>query len=481
MIFNHKYSTTIGLEVHIQLSTKTKAFCACLNEYGAEPNFHTCPVCLGHPGTLPLLNEKVVDFAIKLGLATNCTIEKFSQFVRKNYFYYDLPRGFQITQYDNPICCNGYLVLNKNSNKKIRIKSIQIEEDTAKSIQKDDKILLDYNRAGVPLLEIVTYPDFNSSGEVTEFLKTLQQIAIYLNISKANMEEGSFRCDVNISVTNSESHTSGEKIEIKNLNSINNIINAIEYETNRQISLLENNQIVSSETRFWSEKLFKTISLRNKEQIEDYRYFVEPDLGSIILEDTKLEQLKLSMPKLPDEVKNDLINKYHLSEYQSELLVANCDLLNFFLHCTKKVNEKSPQIYKFLANVIINDIVAYLNKRNIIISDINIELADLIQLIDLEIKGRIIHGDVKKHLTYLLENGKINYDILTKLAANEEDLEFLVERTIKENLNAVLKFQKGKKRALDFLIKKVLDETKNSANPKKIKQILIKKIETLNN
>lgn len=480
MIFNRKYLTTMGLEVHIQLSTKTKAFCGCLNEYGAESNFHTCPVCLGHPGTLPLLNEQVVDFTIKLGLATNCTIEKFSQFVRKNYFYYDLPRGYQITQYDHPICRNGYLVLNKNSNKKIRIKSIQIEEDTAKSIQKDNRILLDFNRAGVPLLEIVTYPDFNSSEEVTEFLKKLQQIAIHLKISKANMEEGSLRCDVNISVRNSESITSGKKIEIKNLNSINNIINAVEYEKNRQISLIENNQIVSSETRFWSEKLFKTIALRNKEQIEDYRYFVEPDLGSIILEDTKIEQLKLSMPKLPDEVKNDLINIYHLSEYQSELLVANYDLLNFFLECTQKVNEKSPQIYKFLVNVIINDIVAFINKRKINISDLNIELADLIKLIDLQIKGRIIHGDVKKHLTYLLENGKINYDIVAKNKVNKVDLEATVEKTIKENLNVVLKFQKGKKRALDFLIKKVLDETSSSADPEKIKQILIKKIETLN-
>ena len=382
-----KYESVIGLEVHAELSTKTKIFCSCPTTFGAAPNTNTCPICMAMPGTLPVLNEKVVEYAVKAGLATNCTISKNSKNDRKNYYYPDLPKSYQISQFDKPLCEHGYIEIDtKNGKKKIRILRIHIEEDAGK-LNHDDfggGSLVDLNRAGVPLIEIVSEPDLSSSEEVEAYLRKLKSILEYIEVSDCKMQEGSFRADVNVSVKKVDDTKLGTRTEMKNMNSFRSITRGIEYEIDRQIDLIEDGKQVEQESLRWDDVSGKTFVMRDKEDAQDYRYFPEPDLVAIKLPDEYIENIKNNLPELPESRRERYLNKYKLSEKDTKIIVASKFLSDLF--------EKASEIcgnYKAVSNWIISDISRILNEKEIEPSQIPFtaeQLAHLVMIID---KGTI--------------------------------------------------------------------------------------------
>ena len=338
------YEAVIGLEVHVHLKTKTKAFCGCSTEFGNEPNAQVCPVCLGFPGSLPVLNKVALDYAIKTGLALNCKIQEFTKFDRKNYFYPDLPKNYQISQYDLPLSKDGFLDIDvDNKTKRIGITRVHLEEDAGKLIHKEDISLVDFNRTGIPLLDIVSEPDINSPQEAYEYLISLKSILEYLGVSDCDMEKGSLRCDANISVREIDQKQFGVKAELKNMNSFKGVKDALGYEIERQIEVLDSGKKVVQETRLWDTKDLKTIPMRSKEEAKDYRYFTEPDLPPFIISSEKIEEVKKEIPELPKEKKTRFVREYCLSEYDAGILVTSRRVSEYAEECLKKYPDSDKK------------------------------------------------------------------------------------------------------------------------------------------
>ena len=472
------YEVIIGLEVHAELSTKTKIFCSCKTEFGAEPNTHICPVCMALPGALPVLNEKVVEYAVKAGLATNCSISKDSRNDRKNYFYPDLPKSYQISQADKPLCNNGYIEIedDNGNTKKVRILRIHIEEDAGKLNHNEfgGGSLVDLNRAGVPLIEIVSEPDIRSEAEADRYLKKLKSILQYIDVSDCKMQEGSLRADVNVSV-HKKGEPFGTRTEMKNMNSFKSISRAIEYEKNRQIDELERGNTITQETLRWDDLEGRTFSMRNKEDAQDYRYFPEPDLGVIKLSDEYIENIRKELPEMPESRKERYINELGLSEKDSNNITSSKFLSDLF----EKAGEISGN-YKAVCNWINSDIARIVNEKEIEPEQIPFtpeELAELVQLID---KGTISSSIAKKVLDELFENPRKPSQIIEEKGwiqiSDEGQIKEVVLKILAENEQSVIDYKAGKDRALGFLVGQAMKQTKGKANPKMLNQMFLEEL-----
>ena len=473
------YEVVIGLEVHAELSTKTKIFCSCPTEFGAEPNTHVCPVCMAMPGALPVLNEKVVEYAVKAGLATNCTISRDSKNDRKNYFYPDLPKSYQISQFDKPLCEHGYVEIedDEGNKKKIRILRIHIEEDAGKLNHNEftGGSLVDLNRAGVPLIEIVSEPDLRSTKEAEEYLKKLKSILEYIEVSDCKMQEGSFRADVNVSVRKRNATEFGTRTEMKNMNSFRSIIRGIEYETQRQIEVLENGGKVEQETLRWDDVSGKTFSMRDKEDAQDYRYFPEPDLVAIRLSEEYIENIKNNLPELPESRKQKYLSVYGLSEKDSRMLISSKYLSNMFEEA-----EKICKNGKAVANWLLSDVSRILNENEMEADSIPFTAEQLAKMIELIDKGIISSAIGKKVLEELFENPKDPEEIIKEKGwlqiSDEGAIKEIVNKILEANPASVADFKAGKDRALGFLVGQAMKETKGKANPQMLNKMFLEEL-----
>ena len=472
------YELIVGLEVHAELSTKTKIFCSCPTEFGAEPNTHVCPVCMALPGALPVLNEKVVEYAVKAGLATNCEIEKNSKNDRKNYFYPDLPKSYQISQFDKPLCNHGYIEIeDDNGNpKKIRILRIHIEEDAGKLNHNEFGAgsLVDLNRAGVPLIEIVSEPDFRSTGEVDRYLKKLKSILQYIDISDCKMQEGSFRADVNVSV-HKKGEPFGTRTEMKNINSFKSITRLIDYEKERQIYELEHGNTIEQETRRWDDLEGRTFSMRNKEDSQDYRYFPEPDLVAIKLSDEYIENIRKELPEMPESRKERYMNKYGLSEKDSNSITSSKYLSDFFEKAGEIAND-----YKSVCNWLNSDVARILNEKEMEPEEIPFTAEELAEMVTLINKGTISTSIGKKVLDELFENPRMPSKIIEEKGwiqiSDEGAIKEVVLKVLAENAQSVADYKAGKDRALGFLVGQAMKQTKGKANPKMLNEMFIEEL-----
>lgn len=479
-----QYEPVIGLEIHLQLATKSKAFCADDASFGAAPNTHVSAISLGHPGTLPRLNEKQVEYAVRLGLALGCEINRTNYFDRKNYFYTDLPKGYQITQDKVPVCVGGSLnILVNGERRNIRLHHIHMEEDAGKSIHDQDpeNSLIDLNRAGVPLLEIVTEPDLHSAGEVSAFMAAMRQLARYLEISDGNMQEGSMRCDVNVSVRKKGSMTLGERCEIKNMNSMRFARQAIEFEFKRQVALLESGQQVVRETMNFDPATGTTAPMRDKESAHDYRYFPEPDLPPVSLSEDWVAEIKASLPALPNELFEKFTSEFQLSGYDTELLTAEREKAMFFSRLAS-AGPGDAKFYKAAANLIINKITPWLSETGKAITDFPVPLPQLAGFIQLIESGKVSASIAYQRLfPALVESpGTSPLDLAQSLhlvqSADSGFLEKLVEDVLSENPGKVAEYQKGKKGLIGFFMGEVMKASKGKAEPKAAKEMIVKRL-----
>ncbi|HIT71604.1 MAG TPA: Asp-tRNA(Asn)/Glu-tRNA(Gln) amidotransferase subunit GatB [Candidatus Scatovivens faecipullorum] len=472
------YEVVIGLEVHCELSTKTKIFCSCSTEFGGEPNTHCCPICMAMPGTLPVLNEKVVEYAVKAGLATNCSIEKHSKNDRKNYFYPDNPKSYQISQYDKPLCYDGYVTIEtEEGEKKIRIERIHIEEDAGK-LNHDEYgrgTFVDLNRAGVPLIEVVSKPDLRSAKEAESYMRKLKSIFEYIEISDCKMEQGSLRADVNVSVRKKGSEEFGTRTEMKNMNSFRNIVRAIEYEAERQIEELENGNKIMQESLRWDEISGRTFPMRDKEDADDYRYFPEPDLVAINLSDEYIENIKKSLPELPESRKKRYIEEYDLTEKAANFVTSSKYYSNLFEEAIEIC--KNPKI---AGNLIMSDIARILNEREEEPEALKFtgkELGELITLID---KGTISSAIAKKVLEELFNEVKMPSKIIEEKGwvqiSDENAIKEVVEKVLSANPQSISDYKAGKDKALGFLVGQAMKETKGKANPQLLNKLFLEEL-----
>ncbi len=474
------YEMVIGLEVHSELSTKTKIFCSCPTEFGGNPNTHCCPICMAMPGTLPVLNKKVVEYAIKAGLATNCTIARNSKNDRKNYFYPDLPKSYQISQFDMPLCENGYVEIEtENESKKIRLVRIHIEEDAGK-LNHDEYgsgSLVDLNRAGVPLIEIVSEPDLRSTEEVDSYLKKLKSILEYIEVSDCKMQQGSLRADVNVSVRKKGDTKLGTRTEMKNMNSFRSITRAIEYEAQRQIDILEQGGKIEQETLRWDEVSGKTFSMRDKEDAQDYRYFPEPDLAVINISEKMIEEIKTTLPEMPESRRERYISEFKLPEYDSNILISSKYFSDLFEGATKVCNNP-----KAVSNWIMTDIIKILNEQEKDPNEIPFTAEQLGELIILIDKGTISSSIAKKVLDELFENPRNPEQIIQEKGwiqiSDEGAIKEVVQKILAANPNSIIDYKAGKDRALGFLVGQAMKETKGKANPQMLNKMFL---EELNN
>ena len=474
------YEVIIGLEVHAELSTNTKIYCGCSNEFGADPNTHCCPICTGMPGTMPVLNEKVVEYTVKTGLATNCTIAKFSKQDRKNYFYPDLPKAYQTSQYDLPLCEHGHLDINIDGEiKKIGITRIHIEEDAGKLIHDDftGATLIDMNRCSVPLIEIVSEPDIRSAKEAIEYMQTLKGILEYLEVCDCKMQEGSLRCDVNLSVRKVGASEFGTRTETKNLNSFKSIERSIEFEIDRQIKELENGGEIYQETRRFDDNTGVGYAMRTKEDAHDYRYFEEPDLAPIVLSLEYVDNIRNNLPELPVSRKNRYINEYGLSDYDATQITNFKTLANYFDKTVKLCNNP-----KLVANWLMSDFARMLNENEISIENCKVSeenLASLIKLIDTSVISSAI---AKKVFVDMFETGKDAKVIVEEKGlmqiTDTKFLEDIVKKIVESNEQSVADYLAGKDKAIGFLVGQIMKETKGKANPKMINEMLIKVLDS---
>ena len=469
------YEAVIGLEVHAELSTKTKIFCSCPNDFGGKPNTNVCPVCMAMPGALPVLNKKVVEYAVKAGLATNCEITKTSKNDRKNYFYPDLPKSYQISQFDKPLCTNGYIEIEtENGTKKIGITRIHIEEDAGKLTHDDygRDSLVDLNRAGVPLIETVSEPDLRSSKEADAYLKKLKSILQYIDVSDCKMEEGSLRADVNVSV-HKIGTPFGKRTEMKNMSSFRSIVRAIDYEIERQIEVYENGGVVEQETLRWDEVSGKTFAMRNKENANDYRYFPEPDLGVIEVSDEWKEEIRKSLPEMPEERKVRYMEEYKLPEYDSNILVSSKYLSDFFEEAVKVCANP-----KAVSNWIMTDIIRVQNEEGVDEMPFTAtHLGKLILLID---KGTISSSIAKKVFEELLEEPRDPEEIIKEKGwvqiSDEGAIKEVVLKILEANPQSIVDYKAGRDRALGFLVGQAMKETKGKANPKMLNDLFLEEL-----
>ena len=476
---NTDYEAVMGLEVHAELATKTKIFCSCSTKFGAEPNTQVCPICMAMPGTLPVLNEKVVEYAVKAGLATNCTISKDSKNDRKNYFYPDTPRAYQISQYDKPLCEHGYIEIedDEGNPKKIGITRIHIEDDAGKLNHNEfgGGSLVDLNRAGVPLIEIVSEPDLRTAGEVDRYLKKLKSILEYIEVSDCKMQEGSFRADVNVSVRKKGETKFGTRTETKNMSSFRAITREIEYETNRQIEILENGGKVEQETLRWDEVSGKTFSMRNKEDAQDYRYFPEPDLVAIRLSDEYIENIRKNLPEMPESRKARYMSEFKLSEKDARLLTTSKYLSNMFEDAEKICGNA-----KAVANWLLSDVSRILNEKEEEPDAIPFKAEHLAKLVELIDKGTISSAIGKKVVGELFENPKDPEEIIKEKGwlqiSDEGAIKEVVDKIIANNPQSVADYKAGKDRALGFLVGQAMKETKGKANPQMLNKMFLNEL-----
>ncbi|MCT4575251.1 MAG: Asp-tRNA(Asn)/Glu-tRNA(Gln) amidotransferase subunit GatB [Alphaproteobacteria bacterium] len=467
------YEIVIGLEVHSELKTNTKIYCDCTTAFGGDPNTHCCPICTGMPGTLPVLNGKVVEYAIKAGLATNCKINEFSKQDRKNYFYPDLPKAYQVSQYDLPLCYEGSVEIDVNGSKKtIGLTRIHIEEDAGKLIHESGEgSLVDYNRCGVPLIEIVSEPDFRSAEEVRAYMEKLRTILLYVDVSDCKMNEGSLRCDVNLSVRKKGEKEFGTRTEMKNMNSFNFVVKAIEYEAKRQIKVIENGGTIVQETRRWDESKGVTVSMRSKEEAHDYRYFPEPDLMPIITSKERIEEIRNSLPELPDSRKIRFTEKYGLSEYDANLIVASRRIADFFEEASKNVNNK-----KTVVNFITTEIFSRLSEEDKEQGNIPIEPNYLEELVKLIEDGTISNSIAKTVFAEMWDTGKSANKIVEekglKQISDDGELKTMAQEVISNNPKPVQDYLSGKEAAIQALMGQMMKLTRGKANPKVVIGIL---------
>ena len=472
------YEVVIGLEVHAELSTKTKIFCSCPTEFGAAPNTHTCPICMAMPGTLPVLNEKVVEYAVKAGLATNCEISRDSKNDRKNYFYPDLPKAYQISQFDKPLCKDGYIEIDaEGEKKKIRLNRIHIEEDAGK-LNHDEfggGTLVDLNRAGVPLIEIVSEPDIRSAQEAEQYLRKLKSILEYIEVSDCKMQEGSLRADVNVSVRKKGETKFGTRTEMKNMNSFRSIVRGIEYEVDRQIDVIEDGGIIEQETLRWDEVSGKTFSMRDKEDAQDYRYFPDPDLVAIKLSEEYIQNIKNSLPELPESRKQRYIEEYKLSEKDAKLITSSKYLSDLFENAIKICNNP-----KAVNNWIISDISRILNETEMDPIEIPFDSNQLGKLVILIDKGTISSSIGKKVLVELFENPRDPEEIIKEKGwiqiSDEGAIKEVVLKILEANPQSIADYKGGKDKALGFLVGQAMKETKGKANPQMLNKMFLEEL-----
>ncbi|MBQ9763429.1 MAG: Asp-tRNA(Asn)/Glu-tRNA(Gln) amidotransferase subunit GatB [Phascolarctobacterium sp.] len=473
-----KYITVIGLEVHAELKTKSKAFCSCSTEFGGVPNTHVCPVCLGMPGALPSLNKQVVEFAIRAGLALNCEIKVFNKFDRKNYFYPDLSKNYQISQYDKPICKHGHIDINLDgSEKRIGITRIHMEEDAGKlvhngaTISSSSSSSVDYNRAGVPLIEIVSEPDMRSAEEARAYLENLKAILEYIDVCDCKMQEGSLRCDANISIMPEGATKFGTRAEIKNLNSFRALVRAIDYEVERQKAVLEKGEEVVQETRTWDDTAGVTKSMRSKEEAHDYRYFAEPDLLPVELDEAWIERVRAELPELPAQRQARLMQDFGLPKYDASIIVATKAMAEYFDEAVKTTQDA-----KGIANWLLGDVSAYLNNEGITISEFNVTPAHLAELVNLTKEGVLSSKLAKKVFAEMLKADKAPKTFVKELGleqvSDESAIIKLVEETLAENPQSVADFKAGKERAIGFLVGQIMKKSKGKANPEIVQKLL---------
>ncbi len=470
------FEAVIGLEVHVQLKTKSKIFCSCSTEFGAPPNTHTCPVCLGMPGVLPVLNRKAVEYAMKMALATNCKINKTNVFARKHYFYPDLPKGYQISQYELPLAEDGWIDVETEAGKRrIRINRIHMEDDAGKLVHDESRPVsyVDLNRTGTPLIEIVSEPDIRTPEEASSYLKKIRQLVRYLKISDGNMEEGSLRCDANISLRPRGQEEFGTKAELKNMNSFRHVQKALEYEIRRQTALLLDGKEIIQETRLYDASKGVTHSMRGKEEAHDYRYFPDPDLVPIKVDDEWLGQVKDSLPELPDEKRQRFVSEYGLPEYDAQVLTESIDLAEYFEQCATlypKAKKVSNWIMVELLKLLKTD------EQDILHCNVTPEvLAELLTLID---KGTISSKIGKKILQEIYEKGGSPSKIVEReglaQVSDESELAAIVQQVLTDNPKEVEKYKAGKKKVMGFFVGQVMRQTKGKANPQMVNELLRK-------
>lgn len=480
-----KYEAVIGLEVHTELQTKTKIFCSCRTSFGADPNTNVCPVCLGLPGVLPVLNKKVLEYAVRAGLALNCEISRFSKFDRKNYYYPDLPKNFQTSQFDLPICEHGYLDVEVEGKKRrIRITRAHMEEDAGKlvhhgtSITDSDYSLVDYNRTGTPLLEIVSEPDMRSAKEAVAYMEKMRAILQYVGISDCRMEEGSLRCDANVSVRPVGQKELGTKTEIKNINSFKGVERAIEYEAMRQAELLEDGGKVVQETRTWDEKEGVTKSMRTKEEANDYRYFPEPDLVPFTVSDEYIENIRKSLPELPDARKERYMKEFGLSSEDAVFMTNDKATADYFEAAVDAGADP-----KACVNWLMGEFASQLSTDGIEIAKAPVSAENLAALLKLISKGTISGKIAKKVFATMWKEGGNPEEIVKAQGlvqiSDTAELSKLVDEVVGKNPKAVEDFKAGKKKAVGALVGQIMKATKGKANPRVINELLNKKLQSL--
>ena len=477
-----EYETIIGLEVHAQLLTESKIFCGCSTRFGESPNHLTCPVCLGMPGVLPVLNRKVVELTIKTALAVNCQVARYSQFARKNYFYPDLPKGYQISQYELPLARGGCVEIESEGaagSKKIGINRIHMEEDAGKLLHELDGVpaecsYVDFNRTGVPLMEIVSEPDINTPEEAAEYLKTLRSLLQYLEVCDGNMEQGSFRCDANISLRPKGFQGLGTKVELKNMNSFRNVMRALEYEVQRQASVLDSGDKIIQETRLWNVDRGISESMRGKEEAHDYRYFPDPDLVPIVIEDAWIDEIRKTMPELPREKKQRFINQYNIPEYDAAILTATRQLADYFEACARL----GPQP-KAVSNWIMGDILRHVpDTRDIGVFPVTpAHLAEMLMMVE---KGTISGKIAKTVFEDMVASGKMPQAIVAEKGLVQVSDSAALEQAIQEVLDAqadkVADYRSGNEKIFGFLMGQIMKATKGKANPQMVNDLLKKKL-----
>ena len=474
-----EYETVIGLEVHCQLKTKTKVWCSCNADYDNEvPNVSTCPICTGQPGALPKLNEEVLNYAIKAALALDCEINGESQFDRKNYFYPDSPKNYQITQYFKPYAENGklHIVTNSRKESEVGIERIQIEEDTAKSIHTTSESLLNYNRASVPLIEIISKPEIKNAEEAYAYLNTLKDRLKYTKVSDVSMELGSLRCDANVSVRKKGDTVLGTRTETKNLNSFKAVVRAIEYETSRQIEVIENGGRVIQETRLWDEEQGVTRPMRSKEEAMDYRYFPEPDLPKVIISGERLEKVKKEMPEFADEKAKRFVEEYKLNEKEAATLAGEPELAEYYETMVKESGEP-----KLSANWMLTEVLRVLKEKNIGIEKFSVSSGNIAKLITL-IKTNVISSKIAKEVFELLLSEDKDPEIIVKekgliQITDNSEIEKIVEQVLEENQQSVEDYKAGKSNALKYLVGQAMRLSKGKANPQMINELILKKLD----
>jgi len=481
-----KYEIVIGLEVHVELNTESKAFCGCSTKFGAEPNTHICPVCLGLPGSLPVINKGVVERAIKAGLALNCGIASKSKFDRKNYYYPDLPKAYQISQYDMPIAEKGFLeiVSKEGEKKKIGITRLHMEEDAGKllhltktgQIGDAEESLVDYNRGGVPLIEIVSEPDMRSAEEAYLYLTTLKSILKYIEVSDCNMEEGSLRCDANCSIREKGDEKLGVKVEVKNMNSFKNVQKALEYEMERQIKMKEAGEKISQETRLWDASKGKTFSMRSKEESHDYRYFPEPDLPPLEISPEETEGIKKTIPELPNVKRERFEKEYKIPAYDAGVLTAEKENAGFYEKTVKASGEP-----KLSSNWIMVELMGKMNNEGIeSINDVKISPESLGKMISLIKKGTISGKIAKQVFEEMFKTGNDPEKIVSEKGLTQitdtKAIEDAVDAVIATNAKIVEEIKGGKEKGIGFLVGQVMKATKGKANPQLVNEILWKKL-----